>query len=151
MSAIFDWFNNLSIIIEIKDIINFFKFKHDMKKHQNDAKFKSLNLNRNWLGNIVYTQVNCTEDELQINGYSPIDMVMNKIKPHIDYLTDLGWGEYLIPEITNFVDEDDNPTLTYLVIFLYTPIKFSFGKLFYRLLILSIITVLTYIGYIYLK
>ena len=27
---------------------------------------------------------------------------------NIDYLDSLGWGEYLVPEITNFIDDDGN-------------------------------------------
>lgn len=151
MSKFSDWFNNRSIVIEIKDVVNFFKFRSSMKKHSNDIKFRELGLSRNWLGNIVYTQLNFNDNDLAINGYSPIDMVMNKIKPHIDYLTDLGWGEYLIPEINNFIDDDGNQTLSYLVIFLYTPLKFTLSRLIYRLTIITMFCILLYFGYIYLK
>lgn len=138
----------MNFILKIKDIINFFKFRYQMRKlKKSDTLFNELNLNYNWLGNIVYTQLNCTDEEIAKYNYSPIDVVMNKIKPHIDYLTDNGWGEYLIPEIINFVDDNGNNTLSYLVLFVYTPIKFSLLRFFYQVIGLSILGIITYFLY----
>ena len=123
------------IKIFILDIINFFVFSHQMKKLSNEStEFNSLGLKVNSIGNVVYFQLNCTDNELVENNYSPIDMVMNKIKNHIDYMNELGWGEYLIPQITNFVDDKGNQTLSYLILFIYSPILFTFRKLFYFIL-----------------
>lgn len=138
----------MDALIKIKDIINFFKFRNQMRKlKKSDNMFNDLKLNHNWLGNIVYTQLNCTDDDIAKYNYSPIDAVMNAIKPHIDYLTELGWGEYLIPEITNFIDEDGNNTLSYLVLFVYAPIKFSLLKFVYKLIALLVLGIIGYILY----
>lgn len=132
MNKFLNYLNNTSIIIKMKDVINFFRFKKHMKHlEKTDNRFHELQFKRNWLGNIVYFQINCTDEELAAYDYSPIDMVMNKIKPHIDYFVDNGWGDYIIPEINNFVDENNNNTLSYLIIFLYTPILFKLSRFFY--------------------
>lgn len=135
-----------TLTIKIKDVINFFKFRHQMRNlKKTDITFNELKLNYNWLGNIVYTQLNCTEDEIAKYNYSPIDVVMNKIKPHIDYLTGLGWGEYLIPEVTNFIDDEGNNTLSYLILFVYSPIKFSLIRFVYQFIALIILIICIYI------
>ena len=95
----------------------------------NDIEFKSLGLNTNKIGNIVYCQVNCTDEELADAHFSPLDMVMNKIKPQIDFLDKLGWGDYIVPQINNFVDDDGNNTLSYLVMFMYYPQQFTINKI----------------------
>lgn len=152
MNKFLKWINNLSFIIEIKDIINFFKFRYQMKKlEKTDIDFLNFNFKRNWLGNVIYFQVNCTDEELANYNYSPVDMVMNKIQKEINYFNDKGWGDYLIPEVINFVDDDNNKTLSYLILFMYTPIKFSFSKLVYRLFLMILLILGGYFGYIYLK
>lgn len=137
---IFESIKNFGIVICIIDIINFFKFRRQTKQWaKNDKEFKNLGLNVNALGNVVYTQITCSDEDLARHDYSPLDMVMNAIKPHIDFLTDAGWGEYLIPQITNFVDENGNNSLSYLVLFVYSPIRFTFTKLIKFLLYIGVI------------
>lgn len=143
-----EWIKNLSCFIKIKDVISFFKFRKQIKKlKKSSVTFNELGLNHNWLGNIVYLQLNCTDEEIAKYNYSPIDAVMNKIKPHIDYLTELGWGEYLIPEITNFIDDDGNNTLSYLVLFVYAPIKFSLLRFIYKIIIIFGLLIGGYFAY----
>lgn len=115
----------------ILDIKKFFEFRKQFKKFdkQNDIEFKSLGLNTNKIGNIVYCQINCTDEELAKYEYSPLDMVMNKIKPQIDFLDNLGYGDYIVPQISNFVDEQGNNTLSYLILFMYYPQYLTITKL----------------------
>jgi hypothetical protein len=115
----------------ILDITKFFKFRKQFKKFdkQHDIEFKSLGLNTNKLGNIVYCQIDCTDEELKKYEYSPLDMVMNKIKPQIDFRDDHGYGDYIVPQINNFVDDDGNHTLSYLVLFMYYPQYLTITKL----------------------
>lgn len=137
---IFERIKNFGLFVCITDIINFFRFRHQTKQWaKNDKTFKNLGLNVNALGNVVYTQITCSDEDLARYDYSPMDMVMNTIKPHIDFLTDAGWGEYLIPQITNFVDEHGNNSLSYLVLFVYSPIRFTFTKLIKFLLYIGVI------------
>lgn len=141
MANIKDKFLNFTPIVWILDIINFFRFIFETKKSKKtDILFNELNLDVNSIGNIIYMQINCTEEELQENGYSPIDMVFNKIKPQVDYINTKWWAKYIVPQITNFTDEDDNMTLSYLVLFIFYPIKFSIKSLFYVVLSSGIFT-----------
>ena len=132
-----------NLFVAYKDIINAFKFRKEMKnKEKNlDSEFKELGLSVNWLGNVVYTQVNCTDRELVDADYSINDMVMKKLKPYVDYFGKLQWGEYLIPQVSNLQDETGEMTLSFLFLFVYEPIVFTFGKLFKLLLLMGVLGV----------
>ena len=116
----------------IKDFINFIKFKKDIKREikRRDSGFNKLKLQRNWLGNVVYLQLNCSDDDLMNFNYNEEYMVMEKLKPVVNYLSsELNWGDYLQMQVSNFVDEEGNKSLSYGVLFVFTgyrltPIKF---------------------------
>lgn len=127
MKSIYDfgWFQCLM------DLINFFKFRKHMKQefYTRDSKFNKFKLKRNWLGNIVYLQLNCTDEDLMNANYDSETMVMKKIQPIVEYLSrELDWGDYLTPQISNFVDENEEPSLSYGILFIYTPYRLTFTK-----------------------
>ena len=65
-------------------------------------------------------------------------MVMTKLKPIVQYLgKDLGWSDYLVPQVNNFVDEDNNPSLSYGVLFVFTGYSLTLTKLLYAMLFLT--------------
>ena len=111
----------------VKDVVNFFRFRKEMKREMEDpsSMFNRYGLKLNWLRNIVYVQFNCKEEDLQKYDYNQERMVDFKIKPICDYMTDLGWSEYLVPEFNNFTDEDGKMTLSYGVLLVFTPVRFS--------------------------
>ena len=137
----------------MNDMIQFFRELHLFKRFKKEmrdeskrlnSKFTQLNLKRNWLGNIVYTQINCSDEDLMNADYSTTKMLEIKLKPYVEYLSkDLGWGEYLVPDISNFVNEDDNESsLSYAVMFMFNGYTFSIKKL----LVFNIINALVVIG-----
>lgn len=135
-----------NIFIAIKDIINFFVFRREMKILDigSDEEFKNLKLKRNWLGNVVYAQIDCSDRELVDADYSIYDLSMKKMQPYIDFFNKLKWSEYLVPEIANLQDEDGEITLSFLFLFVYRPIVFTFWKLIVFLMSLGLLSVLIY-------
>lgn len=131
------FFNNL--VIAFKDIINAVKFRNEMKSLEmmEDEEFTNLDLHTNWLGNVVYTQVNFTDRELVDADYSIHNMVLKKMQKYVDFFNKHNWSEYLYPQISNLQEEDGNITLTYMFLFVYKPIVFTFWKLIKFLLLLS--------------
>lgn len=123
----------------ISDIVNFFRFKREMRSLYKirDSKFNKFNLKLNKFGNILYTQINCTDDDFMNSGYDYERMVMNKIQPVIDYLSeDLNWGDYLTLQVNNFVDEDTNePSLSYGILFIYTGYTMTMTKAFWTIVL----------------
>ena len=137
-------FYEIGIVQCVKDFINFFKFKREMKREYftRDSKFNYFKLKQNWLGNVVYMQLNCTDEDLMNANYDSETMVMRKIQPVVEYLSrELDWGDYLTPQISNFVDEDENPSLSYGILFVFTPYRLTFAK--FILMVLGIAGLLT--------
>ena len=118
----------IGIVQWFKDLSNFFKFRRQIKKEikRRDSTFNKLKLKQNWLGNIVYVQIDCTDEDLMNANYNAEAMLDIKLKPIVSYLSgELGWGDYLVPQISNFVDEDENITLSYGVLFIFAGYKLT--------------------------
>ena len=119
----------IGIVQWFKDLSNFFKFRRQIKKEikRRDSTFNKLKLKQNWLGNIIYVQINCTDEDLMNANYNAEAMLDIKLKPIVSYLSgELGWGDYLVPQVSNFVDEDENITLSYGILFIFTGYKLTF-------------------------
>jgi len=113
------------------DLKNFIAFKKQIKKEMSraDSKMTRYNINSNWLGNILYVQINCTDGDLMNADYDREAMVMTKLKPIVEYLgRELGWSEYLTPQISNFVDEEGNQSLSYGVLFIFEGYSLTLSK-----------------------
>ena len=134
-----DIYNNKFVQAFI-DFKNFLKFKKEIKRELKnpDSKMNTLDIKRNWLGNILYTQLNCNDTDFMNAGYSYDRMLMIKLKPVVTYLgTELGWGDYLVPQVPNFVDENGEPSLSYGVLFIFTGYSLTLTKILFTVLILS--------------
>lgn len=122
---------NFGFIQCMKDFSNFFKFRKEMSAMKNfrDSKFNKYGLQLNWLKNVIYMQVDCTDEDLMNFDYDEEKMVLKKIQPVVEYLgAELGWSDYLSPQISNFVDDNNEPTLSYGVLFVFTPYRLTFAK-----------------------
>lgn len=131
-------FNEIGFVQCAKDLINYFRFKKEMKTefYRKDSQFNKLDLHLNWLGNVVYTQLNFKNEDFMNFNYDAEAMVTKRIQPIVEYLSrDMNWGDYLTPQISNFVDEDNNPTLSYGVLFVYSPYRLTVGKLIMNFLV----------------
>ena len=120
------------------DVKNFFKFKKEVKRefYTRDSKFNKFKLKRNWLGNIIYVQLDFSDEDLMNANYDSETMVMRRLQPIIEYLSrELDWGDYLTPQISNFIDEDENPSLSYGVLFIFTPVRLTIPKFIMNLFV----------------
>lgn len=128
--------NDVGFVQCFKDLINYFRFKKEMKTeyYRKDSLFNKFEMHINWLGNIVYTQLNFTDEDLMNANYDSEIMVHRRLKPIVDYISrDLNWGDYLSPQISNFVDEEGNPSLSYGVLFIYTPYRLNIWRMLMNL------------------
>jgi hypothetical protein len=129
-----------NLITSIKDIFNAYNFRKEMKTLEimEDEEFQNLKLKTNWLGNVVYTQIDFSDQALAEHDYSVHDMVMSAMQPYISYFEKIGWADYLIPQVSNLTDEDNGDmTLSYLYLFVFVPKVFSFWKLLKLILALT--------------
>lgn len=114
--------HNLKTVQWFADLANFFRFRRDIKREfrRRDSKFNQFKMQKNWLGNIICVQIDCDDTDLMGADYDSRRMMDTKLKPIVQYLsTDLEWGDYLVPQISNFVDEEGNATLSYGVTFIF--------------------------------
>ncbi|MBS7363238.1 MAG: hypothetical protein KIH03_05455 [Paludibacteraceae bacterium] len=134
----------MGLIQNIRDFKNFLQFNKDVNSEMKRAnsKMTRFNIKKNWLGNILYVQINCTDADLMNNDYDYDRMLLMRMKPIVDYLSqELGWGEYLVPQINNFVDDEGNPSLSYGVLFIFTGYSLTITKfLIYSILNLGILS-----------
>jgi hypothetical protein len=118
-----------------RDIGNFFRFKREMNAlyKLRDSKFNKFNLHINRFGNILYTQINCSDTDFMNAGYDYEKMLKIKLQPIIDYLSEeLNWGDYLRLQLQNFVDEETGePSLSYGILFIYTGYSMTMSKAFW--------------------
>lgn len=106
----------------IVDYLAFKRFKKDIKRELKNPQslMNKAGIKMNWLGNILYMQLNCTEQDFLSADYSYDRMLENKIMPIVQYLSStLGWGDYLVPQISQFVDDDGEPALSFGVMFIF--------------------------------
>lgn len=134
---------DIGIVQWFKDLSNFFKFRKEIRREfkRRDSTFNKLKLKHNWLGNIVYVQIDCSDEDLMNANYNAETMLDIKLKPIVSYLSsELGWGDYLVPQVSNFVDEDDNLTLSYGVLFIFSGYKLTMTNFItYSLAMLSVL------------
>lgn len=118
-----------------RDIGNFFRFRREMKAlfKLRDSKFNKHGLHINRFGNILYTQINCSDNDFMNANYDYERMVTMKLQPIIDYLSEeLNWGDYLTMQVQNFIDEETGePSLSYGILFIYTGYTMTLSKAFW--------------------
>lgn len=118
-----------------RDIANFFRFRREMKAlyKLRDSKFNKYNLHINKFGNILYTQINCSDNDFMNANYDYDRMVMMKLQPITDYLSEeLNWGDYLTMQVQNFVDEETNEaSLSYGILFIFKGYSMTMVKAFW--------------------
>lgn len=168
------WYNRIWIISKFLwlkiglitiywDIVNFFRFRNQMKTLEKDpnSKFNQYNLHLNSLGNIVYKMFDMgperrdTFDELHKRNY-----MIDVSTPSHSYIADeLGWGVYIITNFVDFTDPETNKLAgAFGVTYKYTSIALNNKKIYlyllFYLLLFFIIFLLTkkwiWIGITYL-
>ena len=121
-----------NIIQCVNDVKAYRQFRKDVKYELSraDSKMTKYNIKENWLGNVLYVQINCTDLDLRTAEFDTDRMLLMKMKPIVEYLGDeLGWSEYLVPQISNFVNDDGEHSLSYGVLFIFSGYSLTMTKL----------------------
>jgi hypothetical protein len=109
-----------------KDIKNYLDFVKTIKKEKanRDSKFNNWKLKTSYFYSIYFTyDLDETEENLPDN-IKRLRIVESLAPLHIYLDEELGFAECLVPEINQFFNDKDEPTLTYLVMY-----RFAFNKL----------------------
>jgi hypothetical protein len=95
-----------------------------------NSKFRKFGMEHSWFY-VVYLYVNLPEEDALLPENIKRLRLLEDLSPIHQYLDDdLGFAGCLVPEFSQFYDEDDNPTLTYAAIY-----RFSFNRLSLKWLI----------------
>ena len=114
------------IIRVYRDIVNYIDYINIIKREREDpySKFNKWKLSHNGFYTIFAT-VDIDENEAQLPQKVMRLRMIESLAPLHRYLDEeLGFAECLIPEFNQFFDEENNPTLTYLISY-----RFGFNKL----------------------
>lgn len=135
---------NSKFIQKFRDLKYFFEFRRQMKKFAKDpySEFNKLGLKVNRFGNIVYTQLNCSDNDFMNAGYNHAKMIEMKSRKIIDYFNELDWGDYVTLQVQNFEDaETHEPSLSYGLLFIYNGYALTMTNAFWTLLIFLLLLI----------
>ena len=124
----------------IRDFENYRDWKHTIQKEEQNpkSKYNTWKLNRNFFYTVyVIESLDETSDHLPENIRRL--RLIEKLAPlHIYLDEELGFAGSLIPEFNQFYDDEDKPTLSYLISYRFAFNKFSIKWLVKWVLILGI-------------
>lgn len=110
----------------VTDIENYRDWVRVIKRESKDqnSKFSKWKLQHNYFYTVYFTH-DIEETESQLPERVMQLRMLESIAPLHRYLDEeLGFAECLTPEFNRFIDEEGNPTLTYLIAY-----RFSFNQL----------------------
>ena len=126
----------------IKDLRNYRKWVRAIKiEAQNpDSKFNTYGLNHNYFY-VLYIPVTLPQEDLALPENIKRLRVVETLAPIHQYLdNDLGFADYVVPEFTQFFDDENEPTLTYGIVYRFAFQRFSIGWLLSRILTITLLT-----------
>lgn len=126
------------------DIKNYYDFIQTIKKEKlnKTSKFNKWNLKTNYFYNIYFTyDLDESESNLPDN-VKKLRLIESLAPLHIYLDEELGFAECLVPEISQFYNDKNEPTLTYLVMYRFAFNKLSLGWVIKWLTIISLTTAL---------
>jgi len=110
-------------ILDIKNYADFIK-SIKKEKNQKDSKFNKWNLKTSYFYSIYFTY-DLDESEANLpENVKRLRLIESLAPLHIYLDEELGFAECLVPEINQFFNDKNEPTLTYLIMY-----RFSFNKI----------------------
>ena len=128
----------LALLEVIKDLKNYRKWSKTLKVEAEnpDSKFNKYGLNRNYFSDI--SSNNSSEEDLALPDNIKRLRVVETLTPIHQYLdNDLGFADYIVPEFNQFFDDENQPTLTYGIVYRFAFKKFSLKWVLTRSIIIG--------------
>jgi hypothetical protein len=131
--------NTWGISKALIDINNYSDWINTIKKEKRNpkSKFNYWKLSHNPFYTLYFT-LDIAEEENQLPENIKRLRILESLAPLNRYLDEeLGFAECLVPELNQFIDSNNNPTLTYLIAY-----RFAFNKLSLRWVIKWIVIII---------
>ncbi|HRT03212.1 MAG TPA: hypothetical protein P5513_04675, partial [Candidatus Diapherotrites archaeon] len=136
----------LPIFEVIKDLYSYKKWIKVIKEERNNpnSKFNKFGLNANYFY-ILYVPISLPQEDSQLPDSIKRLRVVEMLAPIHQYLdNDLGFADYIIPEFNQFYDDNNNPTLTYGIVY-----RFAFKRLSIKWVITRLLFIIALIFLLY--
>lgn len=117
---------SLPLIEVIRDIRSYRKWINAIREERANpnSKFNKFELNANYFY-VLYLPITLPQEDAALPDNIKRLRVVENLAPIHQYLdNDLGFADYIVPEFNQFYDDDNNPTLTYGIVY-----RFAFKKL----------------------
>lgn len=133
--------NKILLKTGIKDLYFYFYIWRFINKNKKTTQWKDFNLRHDWIGRLYTVQSHGYEDA-ELPEEARYALVVDKIKPLVDWLQKNNLGEILMPDVKKI-----DGTYSYLIKFSPLFYEVSFSWLFFR----AILVYLAYLIYPYVK
>jgi len=125
----------------ITDLRMYIEWIKVIKEEKNNPKsFYNINKFSHNFFYIIYTIFSLKAEEVALPEKLKKYRLMEMLAPINRYLDEeLGFADYLVPEINEFYDDNDKPTLDYGIIYRFAFKRLSFKWIVYRLIFWSLL------------
>lgn len=130
---------SLPLIEVIRDIRSYRKWINAIREERANpnSKFNKFELNANYFY-VLYLPITLPQEDAALPDNIKRLRVVENLAPIHQYLdNDLGFADYIVPEFNQFYDEDNNPTLTYGIVYRFAFKKLSLKWVLSRILFLA--------------
>ena len=117
----------LALLEVVKDLKNYRKWVKTLKGEAENpnSKFNTYGLNRNYFS-VLYLPLTLPQEDIALPDNIKRLRVVETLTPIHQYLdNDLGFADYIVPEFNQFFDDDNQPTLTYGIVYRFAFKRFS--------------------------
>jgi len=141
--------NKIPLVRVIKDIRSYIQWIRVIKEERDNptSKFNTFGMDHSYFY-VLYMYTNLPEEDIALPEKIKMMRLMEILSPVHRYLDeDLGFAGYIVPEFGQFYDANDQPSLTYGIIYRFAFEKLSIKWVISRLIVLaaSIIALAYYI------
>lgn len=126
-----------SIWMVIKDIKNYISWIKTVKKEKSNknSKWYNFNMSHNYFYTIYFPLTLPEQDLALLDNIKRLRVVESLAPVHRYIDEDLQFAEYIVPEFNQFYDENNEPTLTYGIVYRFAFKRLSLGWIINRILI----------------
>lgn len=131
----------LPIFVVYKDIVNYIKWIKTINRERStsNSEFNRFKLNHNYFYTLYMTFTLPDEDYMLPESIKKL-RILESLTPVHQYLdSKLNFAEYIVPEFNQFYDDENNPTLTYGIIYRFAFKRLSLGFVLKRGILITLI------------
>ena len=134
-----------------RDISNYNNWIQTIKREKRNPNslFNKYNIDNNYFYNIYLIVTLPEEDYVLPDNIKRLRLVETLAPIHRYIDTELGFAEYIVPEFNQVYDDENKPTLSYVVVYRFAfkklSVKYIISRIFYLIIFYFLITKIPWI------